>query len=86
MTEAKTTALGTHFGPYRIDTRDNEIIAVRGHELDPRPSLIGQALMHSNELRIERPAVRRSWLEEGPGSNNDLRGNCLLYTSDAADE
>ena len=31
--------------------------------------------MHSNELRIERPAVRRSWLEEGPGSNNDLRGN-----------
>ena len=74
MTEAKTTALGTHFGPYRIDTRDNEIIAVRGHELDPRPSLIGQALMHSNELRIERPAVRRSWLEEGPGSNNDQRG------------
>ena len=71
----KTTALGTHFGPYRIDSRGNEIVAVRGHELDPHPSPIGQAFTHSNELRIMRPAIRRSWLKEGPGSRNELRGS-----------
>ncbi|HIF67663.1 MAG TPA: Asp-tRNA(Asn)/Glu-tRNA(Gln) amidotransferase GatCAB subunit C, partial [Acidimicrobiia bacterium] len=75
MTDTKTTAVGTHFGPYRVDTRGNKIVAVRGHEFDPHPSLIGQAFLHSNELRIMRPAVRRSWLEDGPGSRNELRGS-----------
>lgn len=75
MTDITTTAVGTHFGPYRIDTRGNKITAVRGHELDPHPSPIGQAFLHSNELRIMRPAVRRSWLEQGPGSRNELRGS-----------
>ena len=74
MTDNKTIALGTHFGPYRIDARGNEITAVRGHELDPHPSVIGQAFIHSKQLRIERPAIRRSWLEEGPGSNTERRG------------
>ena len=75
MTDSKTTALGTHFGPYRIDTRGNKIVAVRGHEFDPYPSPIGQAFLHSNELRIMRPAIRQSWLEEGPGSRNEFRGS-----------
>ena len=70
----KITSLGTHFGPYRIESRDNEIVKVHGHELDPSPSDIGQAYLHRSELRVLRPAVRRSWLEGGPGSRGDLRG------------
>ena len=70
----KLTSLGTHFGPYRIESRDNEVVAVHGHELDPSPSAIGQAYLHRSELRVLRPAVRRSWLEGGPGTRGDLRG------------
>ena len=32
----KITSLGTHFGPYRIESDGDEIIAVHGHELDPQ--------------------------------------------------
>ena len=70
----KLTSLGTHFGPYRIESRDNEVVAVHGHELAPSPSAIGQAYLHRSELRVLRPAVRRSWLEGGPGTRGDLRG------------
>ena len=70
----KITSLGTHFGPYRIESRGNEIVAVHGHELDPSPSEIGQSYLHRSDLRILRPAIRKSWLEGGPGTRGDLRG------------
>lgn len=70
----KTTSLGTHFGPYRIDTRDGGILAIRGHDLDPDPSPIGQALIEQDRCRVIRPAIRRSWLVDGPGSAPERRG------------
>jgi len=70
----KLTTLGTHFGPYRIESDGNEIVAVRGHELDPHPSGIGQAYLHRSELRVLRPAVRESWLRDGPGAHPEQRG------------
>ena len=70
----KLTTLGTHFGSYRIESDGDEIVAVHGHELDPHPSDIGQAYLHRSELRDLRPAVRQSWLKDGPGAHPEQRG------------
>ena len=70
----KTTALLTHWGPFLVDTEGDALVAVRGHPDDPDPSPLGQALHQARECRIARPAVRRSWLEDGPGSRTELRG------------
>ncbi|MBM35685.1 MAG: Asp-tRNA(Asn)/Glu-tRNA(Gln) amidotransferase GatCAB subunit C [Acidimicrobiaceae bacterium] len=70
----KLTTLGTHFGSYRIESDGDEIVAVHGHELDPHPSDIGQAYLHRSELRVLRPAVRQSWLKDGPGAHPEQRG------------
>ena len=74
MTTIKTTALGTHFGPYRIDTANGEIVQIRGHEHDPDPSPIGQALIEQRHCRVARPSIRRSWLIGGPGTAPERRG------------
>jgi biotin/methionine sulfoxide reductase len=41
---------------------------------DPDPSPIGQSLKAVRRSRVERPAVRESWLRGGPGSNREGRG------------
>lgn len=41
---------------------------------DPDPSPIGQSLKAVRRSRVERPAVRESWLRRGPGSNREGRG------------
>ncbi len=74
MTDVVTTALGTHFGPFLVDSADGEIVEVRGHDLDPDPSPLGAAYLDRKELRVTRPAVRRSWLDGGPGTATHLRG------------
>jgi biotin/methionine sulfoxide reductase len=70
----KSTPLVTHWGPFIVDSEDDEIVAVHGHPDDPDPSPIGDSLRHVKQNRVARPAVRRSWLEEGPGARPDLRG------------
>ncbi len=71
----KTSTLGTHFGPYLVVSEDDQVISIRGHETDPDPSPIGEALVEYQRCRVRRPAVRRSWLENGPGPAAGLRGN-----------
>ena len=71
----KITSLGTHFGPYRIESDGAEVIAVHGHELDPHPSGIGQAYVHRSALRVLRPSIRQSWLQDGPKARRGRRGN-----------
>ena len=72
--DVRTTALVTHWGPFIVDSEGDEIVAVRDHPDDPDPSPIGQSLKQVKQCRVERPAVRRSWLEQGPGARRDLRG------------
>src|SRR4051812_30356086 len=45
-------------------------------ESDPDPSPIGMAALEASRasLRVQRPAVRRSWLRHGWGARPDLRG------------
>lgn len=69
-----TTSLGTHFGPFEVDTADGRVVEVRGMASDPEPAALGASLLDHDQLRVQRPAIRRSWLEGGPGSANDRRG------------
>ena len=60
----------THWGAYEIEVADDRIVAVHGDANDPDPSPIGQSLCDAvdHRSRIERPMVRRGWLENGPSS------------------
>jgi biotin/methionine sulfoxide reductase len=65
----------SHWGAYSVRAGPDGQIAVTAHPDDPAPSpLLGNipgALRHPT--RVARPAVRRGWLEHGPGPS-DQRG------------
>ncbi|MDP6219093.1 MAG: molybdopterin-dependent oxidoreductase, partial [Alphaproteobacteria bacterium] len=65
-----------HWGTYEIVTKDGALTALRPFAEDPDPSRIGPSLVDllDHPARIKRPAVRRSWLDHGPGSNPKARG------------
>lgn len=63
-----------HWGAYRLTVDGDAITDVAPLLDDPEPSRIGRSLTESRTARVERPAVRRSWLERGPGADTDRRG------------
>ncbi len=65
-----------HWGVYRVETRDGKVAALHGFEEDGDPSPIGQGFVGTldDPTRITRPAVRKSWLDRGPGANPEGRG------------
>jgi len=79
MTRVSYTA--AHWGVYEVDAPDPRGDArgprLRPFSRDPDPSPIGLDQLHPSvtRLRIRRPAVRRSWLERGPGTDNEGRGS-----------
>lgn len=65
----------THWGAYELEVEEGRVVEVHPFPGDSDPSPIGRSMTdHDHPLRVRRPAVRRSWLENGPGSNPDLRG------------
>ncbi|WP_102225389.1 molybdopterin-dependent oxidoreductase [Acidimangrovimonas sediminis] len=64
-----------HWGIYEIHGSDNAP-KLRPFRKDPDASPIGlhQMAPELAALRVRRPAIRRSWLEGGPGGRGDLRG------------
>lgn len=74
MTNGKTTATLTHWGPFLIEADGKTVNKVLDHPSDPDSSVIGQGLKSATECRVARPSIRKSWLENGPGSNPHLRG------------
>jgi biotin/methionine sulfoxide reductase len=71
----ETTLTATHWGTYRVQTDNGRLVAVDGWQEDPAPSPIGQSLSAvQGPLRIARPAVRRGWLDSGPGGTGAGRG------------
>jgi len=74
---AQTTMLtSTHWGVYDIAVDNDAITGVTPFAHDPDPSLIGQGLLGTVQgpLRIKYPAVRKSYLEGGPGAQRHQRG------------
>lgn len=65
-----------HWGTYRVDVDDGRVTALRNFEEDPDPSPIGHGIVDVLEgpTRITTPMVRKSWLEGGPGTATEKRG------------
>jgi biotin/methionine sulfoxide reductase len=65
----------TNWGAYEVETDGHDITAVHPFAKDPDPSPIGQSLKAVRKSRVERPAIRESWLRDGPGSGRERRGH-----------
>ena len=66
----------SHWGTYRVEVTDGRVTALRDFEEDPDPSPIGHGIVDVLEgpTRITTPMVRKSWLEGGPGTAGEKRG------------
>ena len=66
----------THWGAYRVRAEGERIVDVEPYEGDPMPSAIGYSIPDAvhHKSRVERPMVRRGWLEGGPGDTGGARG------------
>jgi len=66
----------SHAGAYRVTCKDGKPVAIHGFEDDPEPSPIGQSMIDSidSRCRIEKPAIRKSWLENSGNRGRTLRG------------
>jgi len=66
----------SHWGTYRARVQNGRVQELYAFEYDSDPSQIGSGIIDVQDgtTRIDAPMVRKSWLEGGPGSNNNLRG------------
>ncbi len=84
--EPAEAASAAHWGLFTARTRDGDITAVRPWSGDSAPSpLLGNipgSVRHRS--RVARPAVRRGWLERGPGPAD--RGRDQDYVQPGWDE
>ena len=66
----------SHWGAYRVETENGAIKALHAFEEDGDSSPIGSGFVDVLDApsRIRAPMIRKSWLESGPGSRNQLRG------------
>lgn len=66
----------SHWGVGSAETENGQLAAVHPHPADPSPSKINENIASSlnGKARVLRPAVRESWLQNGPGAKRDQRG------------
>lgn len=74
--EARGQLTSSHWGTYRVEVRDGRVTALHPFEEDLDPSPIGNGIVDVLEgpTRITAPMIRKSWLEGGPGTAGDKRG------------
>ncbi len=65
-----------HWGIYEVEANASGTPALKHWRDDPDPNDIGLHALSPElqRVRVTRPAVRRSWLEGGPGTATALRG------------
>ena len=65
-----------HWGTYYAEVENGKLTGLRDYEKDPSPSIIGQGILEAldDKVRVRRPMVRKSFLENGKSSNRKLRG------------
>src|SRR5207344_2006809 len=68
---------GSHWGVFRASIKDGRFAAIKPWEKDPHPSHQLEGVLDSvySPTRIKYPMVRRAWLEKGPGTAPEERGN-----------
>lgn len=56
----------TQWGVYEVEVESEQIVAVHGLASDPNPAELRHGLLDgiAHPLRIQRPAIRRGWLEQ----------------------
>jgi biotin/methionine sulfoxide reductase len=66
----------SHWGTYRVESRDGKPTEFHRFEEDIDPSPIGSGILDVLEgpTRITEPMVRKSWYEQGPGAATEERG------------
>jgi biotin/methionine sulfoxide reductase len=76
MSQARTLT-SAHWGVYEVEWQDGRATAIHAFRGDPDPSPIGLYALSDEvaRLRVRRPSVRKSWLDNGPGSRPELRGH-----------
>src|SRR6185436_1225302 len=64
-----------HWGVYEV-VREGGGATLKALAEDPDPSPIGLGMLEAyrSPVRVQRPAIRKSWLERGPGASPELRG------------
>lgn len=76
MSVGETKLTASHWGAGVATIVDGQISSVAGHPDDPDASPINGNIAGSlqGRARILRPAIRKSWLENGPGQAGGKRG------------
>ncbi|AYY13578.1 Asp-tRNA(Asn)/Glu-tRNA(Gln) amidotransferase GatCAB subunit C [Actinobacteria bacterium YIM 96077] len=82
-TAPRSGQTASHWGRYEIVTDGAEVVQVHGAHEDPDPSPIGDNYVGSlrHRARVLRPAVRRGWLDGGPGSTRRRGGDEYVEVS-----
>ena len=64
-----------HWGTYRVEAREGQVLALHPFEEDPDPSPIGQGYLGllNGPDRITAPMVRKSWLNGSPSKTGEKR-------------
>ena len=72
MSVARTLPHLSHWGAFRVTVDGNRIVGVSGHPDDPAPSPLLANFLDGvqHAARVARPAVRKGWLERGPGPDS----------------
>ena len=67
----------THWGTYEVKVSNGRVVALDPFSEDEDPSPIGPGIVDvmDGPTRITSPMIRKSWLENGPGSNTNKRGS-----------
>jgi biotin/methionine sulfoxide reductase len=67
----------SHWGTYHVKVDEGRVASLEDFSEDPDPSPIGHGIVGvlDGPTRITAPMVRKSWLEGGPGTAGDKRGN-----------
>ncbi|WP_017590314.1 molybdopterin-dependent oxidoreductase [Nocardiopsis ganjiahuensis] len=58
-----------HWGSYQVEVHDDRVVGVRANPDDPAaaPVMGNTPVAQHHRTRVARPAVRRRWLDHGPG-------------------
>src|SRR2546423_181430 len=76
MTHHRTLTVA-HWGVYEVEYDEaGKAVDLHPFSRDPDPSPIGLHMLSDEvaRLRVRRPAVRKSWLDHGPGAFPERRG------------
>ena len=66
----------SHWGTFTAQVENGQLVGVKAFDKDPDPSPIIHSMIDAvyDESRVNRPIIRKGWLEKGPGGDKHSRG------------